>query len=213
MKKLFFTALSLCIPYFMQAQVTAAAQSVLPVKVDLGLKVGANFAQLDGGTWSDAYKPGLMGGAFFGISRNKIGGQIEALFSQTKYSVESKLPYASKTGILNPTTTATSGDVNVSYLTIPVLFQYKVLPFTWLQLGPQYSGVVSVNDKDELFTDAKGLFKGGDIAGVAGVQIKLPVKLVISGRYILGFTDNNNSGVGDAWKNRTIQLSVGYSFL
>jgi opacity protein-like surface antigen len=213
MKKLFFTALTLCIPYFMQAQVTAAAQSVLPVKLDLGLKVGANFAQLNGGTWSEAYQPGLMGGAFFGITRNKVGGQIEALFSQTKYSVESKLPYAvTKPGLLNPTTAAMSGDVNVSYLTIPVLFQYKVLPFTWLQLGPQFSGVVSVNDKDELFNDAKELFKS-DFAGVAGIQVKLPVKLVFSGRYILGFTDNNNSGVGGAWKNRTIQLGVGYSFL
>lgn len=210
MKKLFFTLLSLCIPAMMYAQVTGAAQSVLPIKVDLGIKVGANFSKLDGKTWKEAYQGGVLGGIFVGVHRNKIGVSAEALFSQTKYEINSPLPTSFYN---NPADTGKSFNVRASYLNIPVLFNYKLFSMAWIQIGPQYSGIVSLQDKDALVKDAKGLFKGGDISGVIGLQINLPVKLNIGARYILGFSDQNNTGVGDAWKNRTIQLHIGYSFL
>ena len=213
MKKLIFTLLAFSLPAIMYAQVTGAAQSVLPVKVDLGIKVGANFSKLDGKTWQEAYKGGVLGGVFVGIHRKKIGVSAEALFSQTQYQINSPLPANLYN---NAADTGRSVNVRASYLNIPVLFNYKLFSMAWLQIGPQYSGIVSLNDKDELLKDAKGLFKGGDISGVIGLQIKLPIKLNFGARYILGFTDQNsgnNPAVTDAWKNRTIQLHVGYSFL
>ncbi|RYE25535.1 MAG: PorT family protein [Sphingobacteriales bacterium] len=213
MKKLFFTLLTFSIPAMMHAQLTGAAQSVLPVKIDLGIKVGANFSKLDGKTWQEAYKGGVLGGVFVGLHRKKIGVSAEALFSQTKYEINSPLPSSFYN---NAADTGKSVNVRATYLNIPVLFNYKLFSMAWLQIGPQYSGVVSLNDKDDFLKDAKGLFKGGDISGVIGLQINLPVKLNIGARYILGFTDQNsgnNAAVTDAWKNRSIQLHVGYSFL
>ena len=147
MKKLFFTLLALSIPAMMYAQVTGAAQSVLPIKLDLGIKVGANFSKLDGKTWKEAYQGGILGGIFVGIHRNKIGVSVEGLFSQTKYVIDKPLPSSFYN---NAADTGKSVNVRASYLNIPLLFSYKLFSTAWIVIGPQYSGIVSLKDKDAL---------------------------------------------------------------
>jgi hypothetical protein len=106
-----------------------------------------------------------------------------------------------------------SPSINGVYLDVPLLLEYKLIPRLWLQLGPQFSELLSAKESG---TDVKKDFNSSDFAGVLGLEARLPLHLTVSARYILGFTNINNesvTGTTDAWNNRTIQLSVGLRFL
>ena len=56
---------------------TSFAQSIPVVKqipkFDLGIKIGANFAQIADDGWQKTHKPGIDCGLFLGVRKNKIG--------------------------------------------------------------------------------------------------------------------------------------------
>lgn len=197
----------------------AIAQPGSPLKADLGIKAGANFSSLSGTGWDNGLKAGILGGVYGGVHTKKIGGQIELLFSQVKYDMDTKAFYdAGKNAFgINPlfqnqADSNKNGSIAVSYLHIPILFNLKVKGPLWLQLGPQYTSIIGLNDKENIFKDAKTVIKTGDVSGVVGLMINL-TKLNVGARYIFGFTDLNSSSISDSWKQRTIQLHIGYSFL
>jgi len=192
------TALLLASHTWAQVPVVSKVTKALP-KVTLGLKAGANFQTLTGSTWASSYKPGIVGGAFVGVSKGKWGVEAEALIKSARFDVNSSLG---------------SGYVKSMYLDIPLLLEYKLVPRVWLQAGPQFSDLLSA--KNNSGTDVKTIFKSSDISGVLGVEVKLPVHLIAGARYVLGFSDMNNtsaSGVKDSWKNRYAQVYIGFRFL
>lgn len=211
MKKIRVILIALLLPMAASAQL-----GIMDVK--LGLKGGVNLGRMDGTTFDGSYKTGLHGGAFFGVSTKKIGGQIEAIFSQATYTASGEdLLEASKNSgkvfLKNAADSARNGNVGVSYLSIPILFNLKFFNTATIQLGPQYSSVISVNDKDNLLNDPDNFFNSSDVSGVVGIWFNLPLNINAGARYIFGLSDMNLSSVGDSWKTRTIQLHVGYSFL
>lgn len=219
-KKLLFTITTVCLPFLMQAQVGAAVNAVSPVKVQLGIKAGANFQTLKGDLWGDQNKTGYFGGIFGGATFKKFGVTGEVLLSQTSFTTTgTKLHAAKQTAAAGNYTvidsSAKEGAFAITTLSVPVLFNVKVLKFAWLQIGPQYSAVIGVKDKDGLVSDAKEMFKSGDVSGVLGLQVNLPLNLNVGARYIMGFSDVNSAdnSVSQTWKNRTFQLHLGYSFL
>lgn len=213
MKYLKLLVTALFFPVLTNAQI--GLSSVSPIDIDLGLKAGANFAKLDGESWNNGYKAGFLGGLYGSIHTKKFGVQVEGLFSQANYTTTGTKFYQVYKGVPgffnNVADSAKQGDISVSHFSIPVLFTFKLFSNAWVQLGPQYSGIISVKDKDDLLSDARGLFGSGDISGVIGVWLNLPVGLNAGARYVIGFNDQNNSGFSDAWKNRNIQLHIGYS--
>jgi hypothetical protein len=192
--------LSIVISFIMLA--AFAAQAKIPVlsslpKFDLGIKAGINYEQLNGSNVDNSYNPGFQGGIFAGFRKKRFGVQIEGLISFSKYSIADSVK---------------SGEFKATYINIPLLFQYKIVPLLWLQIGPQYSGIVSVKNTDGFTNDANSLFKSGAVSGVIGLELKLPLHINIGARYILGFSDINNNG-GDAWKQRVFQAHIGITFL
>lgn len=209
--KLLLTLLILLLPAMVLAQ--GEAKVSIP-RIDLGLKVGANIAKLSGDTWDNGYKAGFLGGAFAGLRGSHWGVQVEAFLSQTNYTVQGTTFYdAYHQFYNNAEDSAKNGSFKLTYLSIPILLQLKIVPMLWLQVGPQYSSIVSVNDVDGLVKDAKGLFKSGAFSGVVGLELKLPLHLNIGARYILGLSSLNNTDVSGAWQMRTLQVHVGYTFL
>jgi Outer membrane protein beta-barrel domain len=184
--------------------VVGAVTKAIP-KVDLGIKAGGNFEQLsgspgDGYTWQHAYKPGIVAGVFGGLRKNNIGGQIEVLFNTAQYPLNS--------------ISAGSSTFKTTKIDVPVLFQYKIIPFIWLQVGPQYSSYISVTNSS-FNGDVKKVFSSSDVAGVLGLEAKLPVKLNVGARYLLGLSNVNHNyqGLSGAWNTRTIQVYVGFRFI
>jgi len=172
-------------------------------KVDLGIKLGGNFNQLNGGSAKSAYQPGVVGGVFFGLREGKWGGRIEGLVSSAKYTYS----YSS----------TQDGTFKNIYLDVPLLLEHKLISRLWVQLGPQFSDVISVSatPNPPPGTDAKSYFKSS-FAGVLGLEARLPVHFVVGARYILGVTNVNDesfSAAGGSWKARTIQAYIGFRFL
>ncbi len=190
-----------------------SAQKVLPFSIDLGIKAGANFNTIHGDKWNSGYKTSLLGGIFAGIHAKRVGVVAEGLFTQTRYTTGKDFHTLYHTHYNNIGDSLKNGSFRLNQLNIPILLQVKLFPMIWLQLGPQFSTIVSVKDGDALLKDAAGIFKNGDIGGAAGLEVKLPLGLRVNGRYVFGFTDVNNTTIADSWKQRSIQLSVGYSFL
>jgi len=206
------TAIVLCLPLGALAQ---------RPEVDLGLKVGANFSNINGKYWESGYKANFLGGLFLAVNGGKLGVNLEGLFSQSTYVTGDRFNEIYKDAFQTGKDSIKGGSFKVNYLSIPVLLNIKLFSRATIQLGPQFSGVASVQDKDELFKDAKGLFKSS-FDGVIGVQLNLPAHLNIGARYIIGLSNINQEGdpknavgqsIDDAWKQRSLQLHIGYSIL
>lgn len=183
--------------------------------VDLGIKIGANFNNINGKYWKNGYKANFLGGAFLGVNGGRLGLQLEGIFAQSTFVTGDKFNEIYKDAYQTGKDSVKEGSFKVNYLSVPVLLNIKLFSRAVIQLGPQYSGVVSVNDKDDLFNDAESLFKGS-FDGVIGLWLKLPAHLNVGARYVIGLSKvnkNDNSTLDDAWKQRSLQIHIGYSFL
>ena len=161
---MFFSAATIAQP------VVGAVTKKLP-KVNLGLKIGADFESLSGSQWQNTYKGGVTGGAFLRVYKGKVGLDVEALINSAQYNFNS---------ILNTET------YKAVYLNVPVLFEYKLFHRLWLQVGPQYSPVISF--KDNAGNDVKKDFQSGYMSGIVGLQVILPMHFVVGARYVLGLS-------------------------
>lgn len=198
---------------------SAFAQAGSPVKIDLGIKVGANFTSLKGDGWDNGLKTGFLGGVYGGVGTKKVMGMIEVLFSQTKFTTTGKEFFeagVNASGVnpyyKNQADSNKIGTIGVSTLQVPILFTAKIAGPMWIVAGPQYTGIIGLNDEDDIFTDVKNVIKTGDVGGVIGVNLKIS-KLNIGGRYVFGFSDLSASSFTESWRQKMIQLSIGYSFL
>jgi hypothetical protein len=146
-----------------------------------------------------------------------IGAQIEGVFTQSTYVAGTGFNQLYKDYFKTGLDSIKGGSFKVNYLSIPVLLNIKLLPFLKMQVGPQYSGVVSVQDEKSLMKDAKALFKSGSMDGVVGFWIELPMHLNIGARYVVGLSNiNSNDGaklgsqeVVDAWRQKILQVHIG----
>ncbi|WP_343693843.1 porin family protein [Chitinophaga sp.] len=201
MKKLFFAVAVLCVTAF--STTTVNAQSGF---LRFGLKGGANLGKLDGKGYKDGFNLGYHLGGFAQVNLTKgFGVQGELIFSSTQTKTTSDF-----SEIYNTDNLSDNGKkINLNYLSIPLLANFSLgSPRIKLQVGPQFSALVS---NKNVFKGANDAFHGGDISGVAGLWIQLPI-VNISARYVVGFTDvknvNDVTNTGN-WKNQAIQLGVG----
>jgi hypothetical protein len=210
-KKVTGTLLLLLFPMLIWAD---GKTDLLPIKPELGLKLGMNFSQLNGSSsWDNGYNTNLLGGAYVGIHGIMFGVMVEGLYSLSSYSTNSKDFYSIYHGYYNNSVdSAKQGKFQVSYLNIPILAQIKILPGLWFQIGPQYSMVLGVKDVNNLLNTNP--FKNSDFAGVVGINAsKLPFNLTAGVRYIIGLSDLNATNVSNALQQHTIQVHIGYRFL
>lgn len=186
-----------------------------PLDISVGLKGGMNFTRMQGSTWTGGYRSGILGGAFASVGVKKIGGQAEILFSTTSFTGKGNNFYqANPSLLLNPADTISNGSFNATQIQIPLLLNLKIFGNATIQLGPQYSTMLSVKDKDGFLNQpAEAVFNKSDFAGVVGIQLKLPLKLNAGVRYTFGLSDQNLSTVDETWKLSSIQVHLGFSFL
>ena len=195
MKKTFLSAIAI-----LAIMVSLKAQSFT-----LGVKAGALGTKIDGQDFQSGYKLSYQGGAFaeFDIL-HKIGIQPELLFSQVSSTYTVGTP-----GLPS----SISKDINLSYLSIPVLLRYNFAKLFTLNLGPQYS--ILLNQNEDLVGNGKDAFKSGDVSGVVGLQLHLS-SLRVYGRYVFGLSNLNNvSSVTNTgnWKNQQLEVGVGLKVL
>ena len=157
--------------------------SVQAQEVDLGLKLGANFSNLNDTKNLDlSSKTGLVAGAFASIGFNKWAIQPEVLYS--------------KEG---------SKNFDMDYINVPVLVKYYFVGhFLNLQVGPQFGFLTHDSIKDQ--AEAKDF----DLSGAAGLGLDLPLGIRLDARYNFGLTKVTEDHNG---KKGVFTVAIGYSFL
>jgi len=184
-----------------------------------GFKLGANLNQIDGKYWENGMKTNLLGGVFASVDGIHFGVHLEGLFTQSTFVTGASFNdlykdyyQAGKDSILN-------GRFRVSAFSIPLLLDIRPIPKIKFQIGPQYSGILDVNDQDNLLINASKLFKSGSIDGIVGVWVDLFAHFNIGARYIVGLSNIskvegltlNSQEVSDAWRQKLIQIHIGYN--
>ena len=158
-------------------------------KIELGIKAGANFANTD---IDDSESiTAFHGGAYGLVKLANIGIQPEILWSQQGAEFD---------GL---------GELDFSYVNIPVMLKFYLPLGLNLQAGPQFGVLLNAENQDG--DDLSDFYKSSDLSAALGAGWDAPFGLQFSARYVLGLSDINDSDGGDSVSNRTFQLAIGYS--
>ncbi len=166
----------------------------------LGIKGGANLGKISGKSFKDEFNLGYHVGAFATIGLGeKFAIQPEVIFNQTNTDTSTKFSqiYSGFNHI---------NDIELHYLSIPILLNYNINKIITLQAGPQFG--ILLDQNKNLLQNGEDAFKSGEFSLVGGLQLNL-LKFRIYGRYIGGLTDLKNIQAADTWKASAIQLGVG----
>ncbi len=179
----------------------ASAQSI-----KLGAKVGANMYKIDGVSFSDQFKWGYhLGGTAELMFSPTFGIQPEVLFNQSNTQTGYSFDTLYKS--INP---GTAKNVQLNYLTIPILLNWRPSPFITFQAGPQF-GILMSKEKS-LLQDGQEAFKNGNVSILGGVQLNI-LAFRVYGRYGVGLTNLNNiENNSDKWKSRGFQFGAAVMF-
>lgn len=162
---------------------TAQAQGV-----DFGIKGGANFANFSNADFDTESITSWHAGAVLELNLvPSFSVQAEALYSSVGAKVKDV------------------GDINLDYISVPVLAKFYVLPEkVSLVAGPQFSFLAK---------DTKDLkAKSTDIGLAGGVEAKIIAGFFAQARYVIGLTKVSDEEVSTNFKNGVFQVSVGYNF-
>lgn len=166
----------------------------------IGFKGGANLHKIDGIPFRDKFTFGYQIGAYTSIGiTSKIGIQPEVLFSSV--NADTATQFSTVYGFKQ------IDKVKLNYLDIPVLLNIKAAPFLTIQAGPQFSVLLDKNTS--LLKNGETAFKTGNVSAVAGLQFNF-TKIKIYARYLAGLRNLNNVANSNEWKNRNIQVGVGF---
>lgn len=160
--------------------------------LDFGIKAGANFANFNGDVDTESITSFHAGAVLELNIVPMFSVQAEGLFSTVGAKYDDALEGAQ--------------DINLDYISVPVLAKFYILPNTLsLTAGPQFSFLM--DDADDIFETKKF-----ELAASGGVEVKIIAGLFAQARYNIGLTNvNDDEVVGDV-KNGVFQLSVGYFF-
>jgi hypothetical protein len=184
-----------------------ASSAMAQPGIHLGVRAGANMTKIDGEQYDEAFRFNYFVGPFLRLDLTKgFGIQPEVLFAQS----------TSRTGSRFSDIYDEFGDeynnheIKLNYLSIPVLANIHLTRALILQLGPQYS--ILLNDHESLVQNGKDAFKKGDLSGVGGLSLNLPLGLSVSGRYVIGLSNIQDLPDDEKWSSQAIQLGVGFRF-
>ena len=103
--------------------------------------------------------------------------------------------------------------LNLDYISVPVMFQYKATPQFFLEAGPQFNVLVSAKAKEGSNSiDIKDEVKGFDFGLGLGAGYWFTDKIGANVRYVAGLSDILKDNEGDAIKNNGFQVGLNYKF-
>lgn len=173
---------------------TASAQ------FSLGAKAGASLTDFNGGSYfakESKMKVGYYGGAYGRYHFTKtMAAQAEILYATQGAKIDDG-----------------DGDYkhNLSYITVPVMFQYHLPVGLYFETGPQVSFLTKAELKDgDNKLDVKDVTKNVDFSWVAGAGYKITEEIGVNARYGFGITDVSDAEMGGKTHNTSIQLGISW---
>lgn len=172
----------------------------------IGAKAGSTVVKLDGISFKDQFRYGYHLGGFteiFLAKSKKVSIQPEVLFNQYSTSLDSNYKSLYQ-NVIN----SDQSKVRLSYLSVPILLNYKLIGPVYLQAGPQFS--ILMDQSKNFLQNGGDAFKKGDFAMIGGAQVRI-AKIYLTGRYIVGLNNINDIDNKDQWKSQAVQISFGLS--
>ena len=177
--------------------ITASAATAQ--KLHVGFKGGANINKLTGKSFDDQFSFGYHVGGFVSVGLGKkFAIQPEILFNQINVDTSSSYSTVYQFNKVDK--------VQLRYLSIPILLNFKPIKFITLQAGPQFG--ILTNKSKSLVQNGKEAFKSGDFSMLGGVQVNIS-HLNVYARYAVGLSNLNDIDNKEKWKSQSIQLGVG----
>lgn len=169
-----------------------------------GPKVGYNNAKLEGKSW-DVFH-----------DNNSLDGYHVGLFAEirfNKFAIQPEVYYSSEGGQWNTSINNVNveHDFNLNYVHVPLMLKYYLTNGIAIEAGPQAGFLTDSNMKFSDLDPESPKFNEFDFSVNVGLSINLPLNLMISARYNAGLTNVIDEPNVD-WKNRVMQLSLGYRF-
>lgn len=167
---------------------------------NIGFKAGANINKLSGKSFKEEFSFGYQLGGFVELGLGgKFSIQPEVLFNQSNVDTSGSFSSVYQFKKMDK--------VQLKYLSIPILLNFKPSRLLSLQAGPQFG--VLLNKDNTLLQNGKKAFKGGDFSMLAGLQLNIS-KFIVYGRYAVGLSNLNDIDNKEKWKNQSIQAGVGF---
>ena len=190
---------------FLLLLLAAVSLSVTYAQLQVGAKGGLNLSKFTGNDAGDAkMKVGFNVGALAGYSITDM------------ISVQAELQYSLQGAKYNADSILASGNINLSYLNIPILIKYTHPSGFFAETGPQLGLLLSAKSKSGGVTeDVKSSFKSTDFSWVFGLGFLTSANIGIDARYNLGLSTLEKGGYGSTGtiKNSVIQVGIFYLFL
>lgn len=204
------------------AQFSAAfSKEKFGVDLGIGVKGGLNFNKVVASEWKDKFSTDPHAGFFAYLNKRRLGIQIEAVWTQNHITTDSTFYGLYHQYYNQAADSLNNGTFRFSTISIPLMLNFKLTQFLWIQLGPQYSANVSVVDKNHIIKSGTTIIKDGNFNLVGGLWFqfggKAPLLRVNAGvRYVSGINNMSNlhtiTGDTPDWKNQMIQVHVGISY-
>lgn len=105
--------------------------------------------------------------------------------------------------------------VNLSYISVPVMFQYNALPNLYFEAGPQFSFLIDSKFKyQSVSVKANDYIKGFDFRLGLGAGYYFNNHIGVTARYVAGLTDiaKETQGADAEGKNNVFQIGLAYKF-
>ena len=177
---------------FLFATTTTFAQ-----KVVFGVKAGANVSNFTGGNFDQVDKKALVGfhgGAYLNFAFAGFAIQPELMVSTQGARIDS---------------VSGSYDWKVTYVTLPVMAQYRAPGGFFIEAGPQVGFKISDNIENKTIENfAKDL----DLSAAAGLGFKSKTGFGLGARYTVGLSKvgdfEPSTGIDPDFKNGVIQASL-----
>ncbi len=179
MKTRIFTIMLLCAPIFLFGQ------------LGIGVKAGANFANISSDNYSSSSRTGYHVGAYLNLKLSE------------KFGITPEVLWSSQGADIN------NVEFNTDYVTVPIMLRWRIIDLISLEAGPQFNILTKAksggNDVKDSLTDPSYCLAFGGL-------VHLPLGFNAGIRYVLGLTDLSESDT-DTWKDRTFQVYVGWTIL
>ena len=167
-----------------------------------GPKVDLNLSSLNGEGMKNKLSGGFQVGAFGELNFGSHWAlQPELLYSWNPYKKgDDFLTY-----YVNSGRSAAGDNINLAYISVPVLARYNFNKVLSVMAGPQFG--YRVYEDEDLIKEGKKAFDATEISADAGIQVSLG-NTGFYARYVQGLNDINNVDERYTWKSYHIQIGI-----
>lgn len=191
----------------------ALAAGSLAFAQQFGIKGGLNVSSLSKDGFADAKsKAGFYAGAFVNVPISE------------SFSIQPEVVYnniGAKVTLLG-----TENNLNLNYISIPVMFQYNATPQFYVEAGPEFSFLLNskIKSSSALLETIANSLNSNDFYNTfnfglgVGAGFNITNNIGVNARYVAGFTDatKGNSTISNLVlgnnKNNVFQVGLNYKF-